>query len=88
MACFIPENIQNYDIKMPSLGPLQLKDHCKIPVLDIGALEKIRSGKHESEFFAKNGFPKMPFANGWKGKYGLYAAGFTRRGLAGASADP
>lgn len=43
--------------------------------------------EQETEFFAKNGFPKTPFPNGWKGKCGLYAAGFTRRGLAGASAD-
>ncbi|KAL8167175.1 hypothetical protein V2J09_008674 [Rumex salicifolius] len=41
----------------------------------------------ESEFFTKNGFPKAPFPNGWKGKAGLYAAGFTRRGLSGASED-
>ncbi|CAH1417855.1 unnamed protein product [Lactuca virosa] len=111
-------------------SPLTLKNHHgKTPVLDIGALEKIRSGDitvvpgikkftgktvelvngdilnidsvvlatgyfsnvpfwlHESEFFAENGFPKTPFPNGWKGKGGLYAAGFTRRGLAGASAD-
>lgn len=41
----------------------------------------------ESEFFSKNGFPKAPFPNGWKGNAGLYAAGFTRRGLSGASED-
>lgn len=41
----------------------------------------------ETEFFSKNGFPKVPFPNGWKGKAGLYAVGFTRRGLSGASAD-
>lgn len=37
--------------------------------------------------FGKDGFPKMPFPNGWKGKAGLYAVGFTRRGLSGASSD-
>lgn len=41
----------------------------------------------ETEFFSKNGFPNAPFPNGWKGKAGLYAVGFTRRGLSGASAD-
>nr|CAD1836041.1 unnamed protein product [Ananas comosus var. bracteatus] len=41
----------------------------------------------ESELFGKDGFPKMPFPNGWKGKSGLYAVGFTRRGLSGASSD-
>lgn len=41
----------------------------------------------EKELFAKNGFPKTPFPNGWKGKSGLYAVGFTRRGLSGAASD-
>ncbi|KAJ6323926.1 hypothetical protein OIU76_011259 [Salix suchowensis] len=101
----------------------------KTPVLDIGALEKIRSGKikvvpgikrfssgkvelvnseileidsvilatgyrsnvpswlKENEFFTEDGIPKNPFPNGWKGNAGLYAVGFTRRGLSGASLD-
>lgn len=29
----------------------------------------------------------MPFPHGWKGSVGLYAVGFTRRGLSGASYD-
>lgn len=41
----------------------------------------------ENEFFSKNGFPKAQFPKNWKGNSGLYAVGFTRRGLAGASAD-
>ncbi|KAJ9564896.1 hypothetical protein OSB04_000862 [Centaurea solstitialis] len=130
LAFLILGNTQRYGIKRPSLGPLQLKNHHgKTPVLDIGALEKIRSGDikvvagikrfhrgsvelvngeildidsvvlatgyrsnvpywlQENELFGKDGFPKRHFPNGWKGKRGLYAAGFTRRGLAGASAD-
>ncbi|KAE8708122.1 putative indole-3-pyruvate monooxygenase YUCCA5 [Hibiscus syriacus] len=101
----------------------------KTPVLDIGALEKIKSGDvqvvpgikrfsrgqvelvngqkldidsvvlatgyrsnvpswlQEGEFFSKNGLPKASFPNGWKGNSGLYAVGFTRRGLSGASSD-
>lgn len=35
----------------------------------------------------KDGFPMKPFPNGWKGKNGLYAIGFTKRGLLGASMD-
>lgn len=38
-------------------------------------------------FSEKDGFPKNPFPNGWKGKRGLYAVGFTKRGLLGASMD-
>ncbi|KAM0026743.1 putative indole-3-pyruvate monooxygenase [Helianthus debilis subsp. tardiflorus] len=125
LTWFILGNTHKYGIKRPSIGPLELKNrNGKTPVLDIGTLQKIRSGDitvvpgvkrfkrnsvelvdgetvdidsvvlatgyrsnvafwlQESEFFAKNGFP-----NGWKGKNGLYASGFTRRGLAGVSAD-
>ncbi|CAL5193910.1 unnamed protein product [Lathyrus oleraceus] len=116
---------------LPSMGPLQLKNtEGKIPVLNIGTLEKIRSGDikvvpgikkfnkngevqlvngekidvdavvlatgyrsnvpswlQEGEFFSKNGYPKMPFPHGWKGNSGLYAVGFTKIGLFGASYD-
>lgn len=41
----------------------------------------------ERELFGKNGFPKAAFPHGWKGKSGLYAVGFTRRGLSGAASD-
>ncbi|KAH6771299.1 Flavin-binding monooxygenase family protein [Perilla frutescens var. hirtella] len=130
LAWMVLGNMEKYGLKRPSAGPLQLKNmHGKTPVLDIGALEKIRSWEievvpgirrfssgmvelvtgekleinsvvmatgyrsnvpywlQESEFFGKNGLPTSPFPNGWKGKAGLYAVGFTRRGLAGASAD-
>lgn len=123
-AWLILGNMEKYGLKRPSIGPLMLKNtHGKTPVLDVGALEKIRSGDikvvpgikkfsrrtvelvdgekldvdavvlatgycsnvpfwlQESEFFSKNGLPNSPFPNG------LYAVGFTRRGLAGASAD-
>ncbi|PSS14064.1 Indole-3-pyruvate monooxygenase [Actinidia chinensis var. chinensis] len=130
LAWFILGSTENYGLKRPSTGPLELKNtQGKTPVLDVGALQKIRSGQievvpgikrfscgmaelvngekleidsvvlatgyrsnvpywlQESEFFSKNGFPKAPFPNGWKGKAGLYAVGFTRRGLSGASSD-
>ncbi|XP_060180439.1 probable indole-3-pyruvate monooxygenase YUCCA8 [Lycium barbarum] len=130
LTWFILGNIETYGLKRPSVGPLTLKNtQGKTPVLDIGALEKIRSGKvkvvpgikkfncgtvelvngeklevdsvvlatgycsnvpywlQESEFFSKNGYPKAQFPNNWKGKSGLYAVGFTKRGLAGASVD-
>ncbi|KAL1546645.1 putative indole-3-pyruvate monooxygenase YUCCA9 [Salvia divinorum] len=122
-------NTESLGLKRPDIGPLALKNYGRTPVLDIGALEKIRSKEiqlvpgikrfssagveltngerldidavvlatgyrsnvpywlHETEFFGKNGFPKTPFPHGWKGQSGLYAAGFTRRGLSGLSAD-
>ncbi|KMT05802.1 hypothetical protein BVRB_7g166410 [Beta vulgaris subsp. vulgaris] len=129
-AWFMLGDMRKYGLKRPKAGPLELKNkEGKTPVLDIGALSRIRSGDikvvsgikclnfngvelidgekmevdsvilatgyrsnvpswlQEGEFFNKNGFPKTPFPSGWKGKSGLYAVGFTRRGLAGASFD-
>ena len=38
-------HIEKYGLKRPSMGPLQLKNtEGKTPVLDIGALDKIKSG--------------------------------------------
>lgn len=31
--------------------------------------------------------PKQPFPDSWKGKSGLYAVGFTNKGISGASFD-
>ncbi|CDY53200.1 BnaAnng12250D [Brassica napus] len=119
-----------YGLKRPKIGPLELKNlEGKTPVLDIGALPKIRSGKikivpgiikfgrgkvelvdgrvleidsvilatgyrsnvpswlKDNDFFSDDGIPKNPFPNGWKGEAGLYAVGFTRKGLFGASLD-
>ncbi|XP_027367036.1 probable indole-3-pyruvate monooxygenase YUCCA8 [Abrus precatorius] len=130
LAWIVLGNIEKSGLKRPLEGPLELKNSKgKTPVLDIGALEKIRSGDikvvpgikrftnccvelvngqkqdveavvlatgyrsnvpswlQEGEFFSKNGFPKSPFPNAWKGNAGIYAVGFTRRGLSGASSD-
>lgn len=39
-------NVEKYGVKRPCVGPLELKNISgRTPVLDIGALEKIRSGK-------------------------------------------
>ncbi|KAI4349311.1 hypothetical protein L6164_009916 [Bauhinia variegata] len=56
-------------------------------VLATGYRSNVPSWLQEGEFFSKNGFPKRPFPHGWKGNCGLYAVGFTRRGLSGASSD-
>ncbi|KAM2492483.1 hypothetical protein PS1_044013 [Malus domestica] len=39
------------------------------------------------DFFTKDGMPKTPFPNCWKGNDGLYTVGFTRRGLLGTAYD-
>lgn len=42
----------------------------------------------ETDMFSiEDGFPKKPFPNTWRGKDGLYAIGFTKRGLLGTSMD-
>ncbi|MBA0660270.1 hypothetical protein Goklo_012308, partial [Gossypium klotzschianum] len=46
LAYLILGNIEKYGLKRPCLGPLELKNTAgKTPVLDIGALQKIKSGK-------------------------------------------
>ncbi|KAK4790701.1 hypothetical protein SAY86_018005 [Trapa natans] len=40
-----------------------------------------------TDMFHRDGYPSKPYPEGWKGKQGLYAVGFTRRGLLGASHD-
>lgn len=45
-ARIILGNIEKYGLKRPEIGPLQLKNNeGKTPVLDIGTLQKIRSGE-------------------------------------------
>ncbi|KDP33668.1 hypothetical protein JCGZ_07239 [Jatropha curcas] len=43
--------------------------------------------KENKMFSKKDGMPHNSFPNGWKGENGLYAVGFTKRGLLGASID-
>jgi indole-3-pyruvate monooxygenase len=45
------------------------------------------NGQDRELFSDKDGLPRKPFPNGWKGEKGLYSVGFTRRGLMGTSVD-
>ncbi|KAJ0986268.1 hypothetical protein J5N97_004671 [Dioscorea zingiberensis] len=57
-------------------------------VLATGYKSNVPSWLKEREFFSdKDGLPRRPFPDSWKGEHGLYAVGFTRRGLNGASID-
>lgn len=57
-------------------------------ILATGYKSNVPSWLKEKEMFSvKDGLPKRPFPNGWKGESGLYAVGFTKRGLLGASMD-
>lgn len=42
-AWMILGNIEDIGLKRPKIGPLALKNYGRTPVLDVGALEKIRS---------------------------------------------
>lgn len=45
LAWLVLGNVEKYGLKRPSKGPLELKNsEGKTPVLDIGTLERIRSG--------------------------------------------
>ncbi|KAM7459441.1 hypothetical protein LguiA_036435 [Lonicera macranthoides] len=130
LCYFTLGNTDNLGIRRPKTGPLELKSAAgKTPVLDVGAISEIRSGKIKvmegvreitkngakfmdgqerefdsivlatgyksnvpswlkgNDFFGENGMPKTPFPNGWKGEKGLYAVGFTSRGLLGVASD-
>ncbi|CAK9166124.1 unnamed protein product [Ilex paraguariensis] len=57
-------------------------------ILATGYKSNVPSWLTESKMFSeKDGLPRRPFPNGWKGEDGLYAVGFTKRGLLGASMD-
>lgn len=57
-------------------------------ILATGYKSTVASWLKEGEFFNKeDGFPKIPFPDSWKGKNGLYATGFSKRGLLGTSIE-
>ncbi|KAK8660751.1 hypothetical protein V6N13_051662 [Hibiscus sabdariffa] len=57
-------------------------------ILATGYKSNVPSWLKEKDMFSeKDGYPRRPFPNGWKGERGLYAVGFTKRGLLGTSMD-
>ncbi|XP_066323851.1 probable indole-3-pyruvate monooxygenase YUCCA9 [Miscanthus floridulus] len=135
-------DVERYGLRRPTLGPLELKKReGRTPVLDIGAVDKIRSGQIKVvpevrrflpggaavgvaaelvdgsvveadavvlatgyrsnvaswlkvRFFfilyrAKSDLsrPRVDFSDGWEECRGLYAVGFTGRGLAGIAEE-
>ncbi|KAK9148851.1 hypothetical protein Scep_007608 [Stephania cephalantha] len=57
-------------------------------ILATGYKSNVPSWLKDREMFSENdGLPRKPFPNGWKGEWGLYSVGFTKRGLLGASLD-
>lgn len=63
-------------------------DNFDAIILATGYKSNVPSWLKGSEMFSdEDGLPKKPFPNGWKGEPGLYAVGFTKRGILGASMD-
>ncbi|CAH2056663.1 unnamed protein product [Thlaspi arvense] len=57
-------------------------------ILATGYKSNVPTWLKEDKFFSeKDGFPRKPYPFGWKGENGLYAVGFTKRGLLGTSLD-
>lgn len=68
LAWLVLGDVEKYGLKRPSMGPLELKNtQGKTPVLDIGALEKIRSGDIKVVPGIKRFFPdSVELVNGEK----------------------
>ncbi|KAF3783858.1 Indole-3-pyruvate monooxygenase [Nymphaea thermarum] len=57
-------------------------------ILATGYRSNVPSWLKEGDMFSeKDGLPRRPFPEGWKGENGLYAVGFTKRGILGACMD-
>uniref|UniRef100_A0A7N0U8H0 Flavin-containing monooxygenase n=1 Tax=Kalanchoe fedtschenkoi TaxID=63787 RepID=A0A7N0U8H0_KALFE len=64
------------------------REKLDVIILATGYRSNVPSWLKEGNMFSdKDGFPKKPFPDGWRGDNGLYAVGFTNRGLLGASMD-
>ncbi|XAR69314.1 Indole-3-pyruvate monooxygenase [Bertholletia excelsa] len=64
------------------------KENFDAIILATGYKSNVPSWLKERDMFSEeDGLPRRPFPNGWKGDFGLYAVGFTKRGLLGASMD-
>ncbi|VVA10610.1 PREDICTED: indole-3-pyruvate monooxygenase [Prunus dulcis] len=63
-------------------------EHFDAVIFATGYKSNVTSWLKETNMFSeKNGLPRKPFPNGWKGECGLYSVGLTQRGLLGASLD-
>ncbi|CAN6547642.1 unnamed protein product [Malus baccata var. baccata] len=94
-----PLELKNISGKTPVVPGISRFSHDSVELVDGQILEidsvvlatgyrsNVPSWLKENEFFSREGIPKNAFPNGWKGNAGLYAVGFTRKGLSGASLD-
>ncbi|KAF3787829.1 Indole-3-pyruvate monooxygenase [Nymphaea thermarum] len=89
LSRFILGDTARLGMKRPEMGPLELKEEeYDSIILATGYRSNVPMWLMEGKFFSrKDGYPTTPFPNGWKGENGIYAVGFTKRGLVGASMD-
>ncbi|XP_059658029.1 indole-3-pyruvate monooxygenase YUCCA6-like [Cornus florida] len=65
-----------------------IKENFDAIILATGYKSNVPFWLKDREMFSEeDGLPRRPFPNGWKGECGLYAVGFTKKGLLGASMD-
>ncbi|XP_047308101.1 indole-3-pyruvate monooxygenase YUCCA2-like [Impatiens glandulifera] len=65
-----------------------MEENLDAIILATGYKSNVPTWLKETCFFSKkNGLPQNPFPRGWKGDNGLYAVGFTKRGLLGTSME-
>ncbi|XP_020221520.1 indole-3-pyruvate monooxygenase YUCCA2 [Cajanus cajan] len=63
-------------------------ENFDVIILATGYKSNVPTWLKDSDMFCeKDGLPRKAFSNGWKGENGLYAVGFTKRGLLGLSID-
>ncbi|CAK9143556.1 unnamed protein product [Ilex paraguariensis] len=78
------QQLERYTVKFEN----GIKENFDAIILATGYRSNVPFWLKEKEMFSeKDGLPQKPFPNGWKGECGLYAVGFTKRGLLGASMD-
>ncbi|KAJ0779855.1 putative indole-3-pyruvate monooxygenase [Helianthus annuus] len=78
------QNVGNHDVRFVN-GRVEKFDAI---ILATGYRSNTPSWLKENQMFSeKDGMPRKTFPQGWKGDYGLYAVGFSRRGLFGSSMD-
>ncbi|XWS69883.1 hypothetical protein CRYUN_Cryun03dG0002000 [Craigia yunnanensis] len=64
------------------------KENFDVIILATGYKSNVPQWLKEADLFSeKDGLPRKSFPSGWKGERGLYAVGFTKRGLLGTSFD-
>nr|UYI36711.1 putative YUC protein [Turnera joelii] len=83
-VCPAIKRLKNYTVEFVN-GKMERFDAI---ILATGYKSNVPSWLKEGDLFSEeDGFPRRPFPDGWKGESGLYAVGFTKRGILGASMD-